>query len=262
MPRWMHSPFAVVGVTAGRSLKELLNQNSLKRVGQKCWGRQPWQRRTEEASCDQMLRVLQREPDRRALRRHCVGTGLDDSGARRNVTVRRHHASKDQCSGRDYTGRRGAFRGPALPNLHQAISGRTVSKADVQNWLERHFLLPVKDAASTDAFSQQQVLLEEWPTLTTPTGRATTRAPLIVRRDEDSESSFFELESMISNVYLVERLREVRAFRAFRRVRLTPRARTSGSRDGATPDLVCPPRKSSAREFFLSSRPQQSQPGR
>ena len=43
-----------------QTLKELLNQNSLKRVGQRCWGRQPWQRRSEETSCDQTLRVLQR----------------------------------------------------------------------------------------------------------------------------------------------------------------------------------------------------------
>ena len=201
-----------------RTLKELLNQNSLKRVGQRCWGRQPWQRRTEESSCDQTLRVLQRSQT--AVHYADIVSALDLTTAEPEETSQFDDIMQAKISALGVTTLADAalfvarFAQSASGNL-----GRTVSEADVQNWLERHFLRSVEDAAPTDAFSQQQVLLEEWPTLTTPTGRATTRAPLIVRRDEDSESSFFELESMIPNVYLVERLREVRAFRAFRRVR-------------------------------------------
>jgi hypothetical protein len=66
-------------------------------------------------------------------------------------------------------------------------------------------------------YSDRDVLLEEWPALTTPTAHTDVKAPLVVRR-EDLDDSAVPIPG-IAGVYLVERLREVRAFRGFRRVR-------------------------------------------
>jgi hypothetical protein len=116
--------------------------------------------------------------------------------------------------------------------------GHHVSEAEILGWLRSHFTETVAQAegeATGNAYREAEVLLEEWPALTTPTAPAPTRAPLIIRIDTESESPFPELESLISHVYLVERLREVRAFRAFRRVRPDAAA--------VTPDLGVLPRQ-------------------
>ena len=200
-----------------QTLKELLNRNSLKRIGQKCWGRQPWQNRSQETSCDQTLRVLQRSQT--AVHYADIVSALD-------LTVEPEESSEfddimqAQISalGVSSPGEAAPFVSPFARSASRKL-GRPVGEAEVQSWLERHFVPRSEDPGQTDPFNQQQVLFEEWPALTTPTGRSTFRAPLIVRQDEDSESSLADLESMISSVYLVERLREVRAFRGFRRVR-------------------------------------------
>jgi hypothetical protein len=127
---------------------------------------------------------------------------------------------------------------PFVANFARSASGQlgqVVTAADVRAWLERHFSPPAPDLAPTDAFSEQQVLIEEWPALTTTTTHTRTLAPLIVRKDAESDSPFPELASLVSDVYLVERLREVRAFRGFRRIR--PDASI------VTPDLGITPRQ-------------------
>ncbi|MEV0606597.1 DUF1998 domain-containing protein [Polymorphospora rubra] len=45
---------------AGRDLSELTGPDSLRRIGQRCSGRQPWQTRTEARTCDEIPVVLQR----------------------------------------------------------------------------------------------------------------------------------------------------------------------------------------------------------
>ena len=201
-----------------RTLKELLNQNSLKRIGQRCWGRQPWQRRSEETSCDQAPRVLQRSQT--AVHYADIASALDLTTVEAEEASQFDEVMQGKVSALGVTALDDAE--PFVARFARSASGqlgRTVGETEVREWLERHFLVPVADAVPIDAFSEQQVLLEEWATLTTPTGCATTRAPLVVRRDRESESACSELKSLISNVHLVERLREVRAFRAFRRVR-------------------------------------------
>ena len=201
-----------------RTLKELLNQKSLKRIGQKCWGRQPWQRRTEETSCDQALRVLQRSQT--AVHYADIVSALDLTTVEPEGASQFDDVMQAKISALGVMTREEAE--PFAANFARSASAqldRMVSEADVREWLERHFLAPVGDAEPTDGFSEQQVLLEEWPTLTTPTAGATIWTSLVVKRDKGPKSSYFELGSIIANVHLIERLREVRAFRAFRRVR-------------------------------------------
>lgn len=215
-----------------RTLKELLNQNSLKRVGQKCWGRQPWQRRSDETSCDQTLRVLQRSQT--AVHYADIVSALDLTTVEPDATSQFDEVMQAKISALGVTTLSEAE--PFVASFARSASGQlgqTITQADVRTWLGRHFSAPATDEQPTDPFSEQQVLLEEWPALTTPTAHARTQPPLIVRRDTESDSPFPELESLISHVYLVERLREVRAFRAFRRVRPDATA--------VTPDLGIQP---------------------
>lgn len=203
-----------------QTLKEILNQNSLKRTGQKCWGRQPWQSRASETSCDHPLRVLQRSQT--AVHYADIVSALDLTTTEPDGASELDAVMQGKISALGVETLEDAEQyAPQFAKSSSSQLGRTVTVDEVRAWLRRNFD-GNKTSTGTETleqFSEAQILLEEWPALTTPTAQPTKQSPLIVRQDRESVSSFPGLESILPNVYLVERLREVRAFRGFRRVR-------------------------------------------
>lgn len=202
------------------TLKDILNNGSLRRVGQKCWGRQPWQSRSDATGCDHVLLVLQRSQT--AIHFADIVSALDltaeasDGVSELNATLQSMVGALNIVTVEDAQPFVDRFATAASARL-----GRTITADDVRVWLQQTFGTSLTDIAFQviDKATESQILLEEWPALTTPTIHPTMRAQLVVRRDSDVRSPFQEATGLITNVYLIERLRELRAFRGFHRVR-------------------------------------------
>ena len=205
---------------AQQNLRDILNLEALSRIGQRCWGRQPWESFTEQqVRCDGKLRVLQRSQT--AVHYADIVSALDLT-----VEVSSEPAELDralQTMVDVLTIKSESEAEPFFPKFVEKASstlGRSVDEHEVRAWLHRQFG-GATDASEEDAaaagYSERDLLMEEWPALTTPTVRTEQKAPLVVRR-EDPDAGSVPLPG-IAAVYLIERLREVRAFRGFRRVR-------------------------------------------
>jgi hypothetical protein len=203
------------------TLKDILNLNSLKRVGQRCWGRQPWQSRASETACDMSLRVLQRSQT--AVHYADIVSALDLSVEEPDGTSELDSVMQDMISALGVSSEADAE--PFIDRFAKTASqklGRPITRDVIAEWLKRHFDNPAPEAGTPLAFdktTESELLLEEWPALTHVSDEPSSRAPLVVRRDTSSQATFPELARYIGDVYLVERLREVRALRGFRRVR-------------------------------------------
>jgi hypothetical protein len=203
------------------TLKDILNLNSLKRIGQRCWGRQPWQSRASEAACDMSLRVLQRSQT--AVHYADIVSALDLSAEEPAESSELDAVLQGMIGALGISSKADAQ--PFIDRFAKTASqklGTTVTREAILEWLERHF----NDSSAApsgpqtfDTTTEGELLLEEWPALTQISDAQSTRAPLVVRRDTSSKATFPELARYICDVYLVERLREVRALRGFRRVR-------------------------------------------
>jgi hypothetical protein len=69
-----------------------------------------------------------------------------------------------------------------------------------------------------EEYDEDKILIEEWPVLTQTTKTRDRRSSIIVREDSIEKTV---LTSFLKSVHLVDRLREVRVFRGFRRVETT-----------------------------------------
>lgn len=203
------------------TLKDILNLNSLKRIGQRCWGRQPWQSRSSETACDMSLRVLQRSQT--AVHYADIVSALDLSAEEPDESSELDSVLQEMISALGVSSEADAR--PFIERFAKTASqklGKSVTKDAVVEWLKQHFGVPTSPANTVQTFdkiTENELLLEEWPALTKISDAHTTHAPLVVRRDASSQATFPELVRYINDVYLIERLREVRAFRGFRRVR-------------------------------------------
>lgn len=198
--------------SAKRTLKEILNLNALAGI-QKCRGRQPWQPRDEETGCDHRPRVLQRSQT--AVHYADIVSALDLTAADNKGASEMDTAMQSIIDAMLIASQEEAE--PYIANFMKKASsatGRTVDQAEVRSWLRQHFGAPEESGAL--GYSEAELLLEEWPALTTPSDSESHDARLVVRRD--SADVALDIPG-IRNVYLIERLREVRALRGFRRVR-------------------------------------------
>lgn len=197
-----------------RSLKDILNTQALKIIGQKCWGRQPWQKREDQSECTSGMRVLQRSQT--AVHYADIVSALDlttDTGKVDELgeALESFISSYAIDSLEDAEPFFPAFARQATVKL-----GRPVRAEEVGSWMQQRFapLPPTTGVVLTSA--ESELLAEEWPALTTPTATK-QRAPLVVTTDGGAPLDA-RLRSLLENVFLVERLRELRAFRGFRRV--------------------------------------------
>lgn len=203
-----------------QTLKDILNLNSLKRIGRRCWGRQPWQSRASETTCDLPLRVLQRSQT--AVHYADIVSALDLTGDETGATSELDAVLQDMVRAMGISSETdGQQFVPRFAEIASSRLGTTIAPKTVQEWLKRHFHNPTVQAEERafDKLTETQILLEEWPALTTPSDGNTRRAPLVVREDLASKPPFPQLADLVAKVFLIERLREVRALRGFRRVR-------------------------------------------
>jgi hypothetical protein len=204
---------------ARRTLRDILQHKSLVRIGQRCRGRQPWQSADQACSCDHEPRVLQRSQT--AVHYADIVSALDLSVETPEEGSTLNAVMLDLVDRFALVTQAEAEQVLLLPTIVKKVSStleRTVDDSELRFWIRSHFGRAESDDGGEviTQYSEKELLLEEWPALTTPTSRESTRAPLVVRREDAAEESVFP---GIRNVFLIERLREVRAFRGFKRVR-------------------------------------------
>ena len=207
-----------------RTLKDLLRPGSVggHRMGM---GKQPWQPMNEAEDCDERLHVLQRSQ-----------TAVHYSETRSAIDIR-------QLVTIEVTERERALEATLKPLLKVlseledqiCMSALLAKKAnarldddgsedlrwkakEVEDWLRASGSadstpVPLQVVASSE---EQRLRLEEWPALCSTSEYRGSDAPLIVAEEPMGDKL---LERFVDGVFLVEKLREVRAFYGFSRVR-------------------------------------------
>jgi hypothetical protein len=206
---------------SGQDLGRILEKGVLGKLGQRCPGRQPWQSQDRAVDCGRPLTTLQRSQTAvhfgeivSALDLQLVDTESDD------VMRALVEAMMPNASLFDSAEALIAALGAPIKHKIEADLGRVVSDEQIQEAARR----VMGDEASTGdgegqsgALDEQLLLEEEWPALTKPTREPSRRSPLIVSREAWPPEGDAQLHRFIHSVHLIERLREVRAFRGFRR---------------------------------------------
>ncbi|ONH61371.1 hypothetical protein CcI49_07270 [Frankia sp. CcI49] len=219
---------------AARSLEDLPTKDALRRVGQQCSGRQPWQIPSEEENCDQHLLAVQRgassvyfprtvsaidiPPESDWNTRNDPAYRLRENSDFRWLVERRGHRSWEQ-------------------RLDDLSEDEGVPKEDIRKLLDQ---VGAQEEVVPVARSEDDIAPGEWDALTEPPAiadprdyfqaRATTidAAAITGRLAKIAERLGFQ----VTGVTQVERLREVRVLRGFERhtmqreVRANLRSRT------------------------------------
>ncbi len=211
-----------------RSLKEINQTGILRSIGQRCSGRQPWQSRDRAEDCQEILKPLLRSQT--AVHFSDVVSALDltvgsddspttdfDREMKNCVTFfeNNHLASTlDEFV---------AMTPAVVRRLSITMDAEEAGLEDrIEQWLRGHFSSSDRNDRfdSLSSGSEDEALLdEEWGYLTRPTDSAGPDSRLIVSRENWPPSAEIgKLADLIDAVYLVEKLREVRVMRGFRRV--------------------------------------------
>lgn len=215
---------ACVACDAKRDLGDLQAKHALPAVGQKCDGRQPWQAKDEGIDCDQPMRALLRSQT--AVHFSQVVSALDIHAVAERIVSRVAEAINDIFEGNPLLR---TFPHHTVADVLQdpvkETLGRPVSRAEILEALKELAMPPANNKESTASSDGQEdvdaILEEEWPALTTPTPSGQVRGNLLVRAEpwKQSMDAPESLTALIDEVFLIERLREVRVFRGFTRIR-------------------------------------------
>lgn len=210
---------------AARSLDGLSLPGALERIGQRCSGRQPWQRRDSGDDCAEPLKPLLRSqtavhfPAMVAALDLTVGEPDEDDASRSVVLeeIRSRRQRGDEIE--DFTDRK--CRRIAEWASHEV--GRTVAADLVRELVKTVFGeggSPFVEPKERSGPNWSEFLREEWDALTHPNKRPGVRAPLMVAKSNWSRegSALGRASELIKEVLLIERLREVRAFTGFNRL--------------------------------------------
>lgn len=212
-----------------RHLGTLQSRDALKSIGQNCPGLQPWQPARDRWDCRKSLVALLRSQT--AVHYSDVVSAIDLTLDAKPVDERFEEEIRKRVEtlidDEGFASLEHFVDDGAIEKLAQNLSrklSRAVSEDEVAAWISRFFGAreggkvkgDKKQVASKDIV-QGDLLAQEWPVLTTPTRDRGRAAPLIVTNtkfpgDDDV------LGGLIRSVFLIERLREVRALRGFRRV--------------------------------------------
>jgi hypothetical protein len=198
---------------AARDLGDLTVRDSLKRIGVRCSGRQPWQR-TAAQDCDERIEVLQRGATNVTINETTTALDIPEpSTAVRDVDAEiRSHRNFDDV--------RTAPSGPratvlidliaedlhVTPDLVRRVASEPPEADDAAQHARTGLL-----SAEWDAFRQAF----EHPDETTGTPNFVISATSLT--DEHPRAAHRQLAARIAHVVLVHRLREVRVLHGFRR---------------------------------------------
>jgi hypothetical protein len=204
---------------AGRDLHDLTAPEAMKRIGVTCRGRQPWQLESESAHCDVSPAVLQRGASSVYFPR--VESAIDIPPESNWI---RWGGPTARIMNNDYF--KLVLKDPDSQLANQLISMAAL-KEDVSEDLVRAVLAEQlgAGASSVTAETPGDLRAREWQALTTPAATHDPRDNFISRRTpfpspagHQALSAFAgELAKLVSDVVLVERLREIRVLRGFTR---------------------------------------------
>jgi hypothetical protein len=206
-----------------RSLGDIGRPDALKKAGQRCYGRHPWQSRDREVSCDESLRALLRSQT--AVHFSDVASALD-----LRVEIDEAEDAFDRLMGETLAPPnpysfmdRNDVLGQITP-LAQSVSyqlDHTVSDEEVETWLNRYFDEIEGEKEEPKSGKNSDLLEDEWPALTRISSSRSQKVPLVISDGQwpATELKGLQLPKIIEEVFLVERLREVRALVGFRRIR-------------------------------------------
>lgn len=207
---------------ASRSLNEIAQRGSLKRIGVHCSGTSPWLE-SMGAPCEEELRVLQRGASN--LHYPQTGSALDlpgaavgdgPSGADLSAALKEDSDFRMLKEILERFGTTGSHQNPMIAAISESVASRYPGYTP-----ERVLAIasgaesPENAETSSDDFNQEEILQEEWGFLTSPAATRHVSPHLVCR---ESPAPKFGLFQPFSRVLLFERLREVRAMTGFRRV--------------------------------------------
>jgi hypothetical protein len=198
---------------AQRDLGDLTARDSLKRIGVRCTGRQPWQRDTGQ-DCDERLEVLQRGATNVTITETTTALDIPEP----STTVR--DVDAEIRSHRNFGDVRTAPTGPRAavlidliaedlsvsPELVRRLAGEPIDTDEPARQARSGLL-----SAEWDAFRQAF----ERPDEITGTPNFVVSATNLI--EPDARDAHRHLADHITHVVLVHRLREVRALQGFRR---------------------------------------------
>lgn len=226
---------------AERDLSDVAAGQALAGIGQRCPGKQPWQGRERASECVRPLQALLRSQT--AVHFSKVVSALDVHGAGATGACEFELAMEDVLENNSLLADVGSVDEvrPMLPLITRLLREKLreeVAPDDVLAWFAARFDTEPAEAEGGLAGprgDEAAILDDEWPALTTPTPADATSVQLLVRASgwRTYEAVGPELRRLVADVFLVERLRLVRALVGFSR--LQPEATL------VRPDLGVPP---------------------
>ncbi|WP_261568013.1 DUF1998 domain-containing protein [Frankia gtarii] len=222
---------------AARSLENLPAKDSLRRVGQGCPGRQPWQTDSESSRCEQQLRAVQRGASSVYFPRTVSAIDLppDSDWARRNDPAHRLRENSDFRRLVEEPNKRRAER------LEFISEDTGIATDEIERQLDR---ATRHEDVATVSRSEDDIAPEEWMALTDPPKIVDSRDNFQARVTKMHASAAggrlapvaSQLEYVVTEVTRVERLREVRVLRGFERHTMEQEVHANlSSRNGLLP---------------------------
>ncbi len=219
---------------AKRSLEGLENKDALKGIGFKCRGKQPWQHPDNASECDEVPQMVQRNASNIfqpiIVSAIDIPTDLNSTDNADNDLLERIQAHPNFSTCRDFFMSSNG-NSPAvdviLPKISQDCD---CSEQDVRIVLEGG-VVEVEEAEEQpkSTYDLRQLLqYEEWPMFFEDINEKK-----FINEVESLKTSENQIEqtiiSLLDNVSLVKRLKEVRAFKGFNRVKFDPGKMISAS---------------------------------
>jgi hypothetical protein len=197
----------------GRNLEGITATNTMASIGAKCFGKQPWQRRDAESSCDADLSVLQRGASNiyypKVVSALDISAGARQAGIEEEIIANRHFDTLELV----YNSAEGVSE--AVRKIARKIAeeaGCTIEKV----------LEVVGEETNCDQNTEvddAELIREEWPVLTNPPEDLSLDGNFYAEVCPINNSQYLGFfKGLIEKVVLVKKLREVRALRGFERV--------------------------------------------
>jgi hypothetical protein len=203
---------------ASRSLEDLPTKDALRRVGQRCSGRQPWQIDSAAVTCDEALRAVQRGASSVYFPKTVSAIDIPPDSDWSTQSDPAHRLHEDSDFWRLLEEPAGRARDIRLELLAET-SGIPVEEIEAQ--LDK----AARMATDPEDRTEDDITPAEWDALTDPPAsvdprdnfqaRVTTVDATVVEGRLAEAAS--ELTPKIVSVTQVERLREVRVLRGFQR---------------------------------------------
>lgn len=208
---------------AYRDLEDVSVAMALSRIGQRCSGRQPWQSSDEASSCSQPLVTLLRSQT--AVHFADVVSALDigthdvSETGRLELAVREHFEDYTSITPWEVVVASGRSR-ETIERLARHMSAKSEFEIDADSYegVVSDFLNSSSSIPYQETGAVVDPVRQEWQSLIVPSTSQSQQLQ-VVESDWHRSADNLNVGRLVESVMLVERLREVRAMRGFRRVK-------------------------------------------